>query len=138
MKIGFTGTQKGTTGAQLLSFVKLLGGIGGLVEFHHGDCIGADEEVASIMKYWISQPIIHCWPPLNESKRAFTDFDVEHLAAEYLVRNKSIVDATDALIATPGEKDEQLRSGTWSTVRYAVKIGKPVYIIYPDGSIEER
>jgi len=39
------------------------------------------------------------------------------------------------MIATPGEVDEQLRSGTWSTVRFARKQGKPVHVILPDGRV---
>lgn len=33
---------------------------------------------------------------------------------------------------------ERTQSGTWSTVRYAVKVGKPVTICYPDGRLESR
>lgn len=51
-------------------------------------------------------------------------------------RNHDIVDATEWLIATP-KKFEEIRSGTWATVRYAKKVKKPVTIIWPDGSIEE-
>ena len=29
------------------------------------------------------------------------------------------------------------RSGTWSTIRYAKKVDKPVKIVYPDGTIKE-
>jgi len=44
------------------------------------------------------------------------------------------VDETEWLWAIPGEFKEVLRSGTWSTIRYARKKGKKVLIIWPDGS----
>ncbi len=58
-------------------------------------------------------------------------------AKEYLERDRDIVDATEALFATP-DGPERAKSGTWYTVRYAVKTGKPVYICYPDGFLELR
>lgn len=42
------------------------------------------------------------------------------------------------MIATPSSKEEELRSGTWSTVRYARKLRRPVTLIYPDGSVVEE
>jgi hypothetical protein len=55
---------------------------------------------------------------------------------DYLPRNKNIVRATASLIATPFEFVEILRSGTWSTVRFARKLGKPVFLILPGGTVE--
>ena len=40
----------------------------------------------------------------------------------YLERNKNIVNAVDFIIAAP-DGPEKVRSGTWSTVRYAKKVG---------------
>jgi hypothetical protein len=57
----------------------------------------------------------------DDSKRAFCQGDVVLTPRPYLVRNRHIVDASSVLIATP-KGDEELRSGTWSTVRYARKI----------------
>ena len=53
----------------------------------------------------------------------------------YLDRNKDIVLETQTLVATPAETTEQLRSGTWSTVRYARKLKRPAVLILPDGTI---
>ena len=39
------------------------------------------------------------------------------------------------MIAAPSEAEEQRRSGTWSTVRFARKQGKPVFVISPDGTV---
>ena len=53
----------------------------------------------------------------------------------YLDRNKDMVRETAWLIAAPAEPEEQLRSGTWSTIRFARKLGKPVFLIFPDGTV---
>lgn len=104
-----------------------------LGDFHEGDCIGADAQAASLAKQIGFRIISH--PPTNSSKRAFFPADVEWPAAPYLDRNKQIVHASEEMIAMPGEFDPQLRSGTWSTVRYALRIGKPVHVILPDGRL---
>jgi len=110
-------------------------------EFHHGDCIGADAQSHEIMEQYAEGIVIH--PPINGSKRAFckkSDWvDPKILdPKEYIARNHDIVNSVDLMIATPAEFHEQIRSGTWATIRYAKKIKKDLVIIYPDGSKEER
>lgn len=137
MKIGFTGTQKGMTEIQDIMFEKVMLR-SGVKEFHHGDCIGTDAKAHDIIKaaHISIQIVIH--PPISSSKRAFRTSDRMREPKPYLDRNKDIVNETEQLIATPGEMTEQLRSGTWSTIRYAVKMKRSVTIIYPDGSIAYR
>ena len=43
-------------------------------------------------------------------------------------RNKDIVNSCDILIACPENDKEVIRSGTWSTIRYAKKINKTVLL----------
>ena len=142
MKIGFTGTRKGMTPKQFDTFCGELARLLrlGATEFHHGDCQGADAEAhgaASLVPRFCI--IIH--PPTNRMKRAFCGESrfahVQWLKAKpYIDRNHDIVDSSDILIATPAEMTEQLRSGTWATVRYAEHTArKIVTIIYPDGTI---
>jgi len=102
-----------------------------ITEFHHGDCIGADAEAHHIVRTFFPHVKIIGHPPVNESKRAFCTFDEVRPADEYLVRNRAIVMCSDLLVATPGEAEEQLRSGTWSTVRYARHCEIPVKILVP-------
>jgi hypothetical protein len=53
----------------------------------------------------------------------------------YLVRNRRIVDTCDVLLGAPAEEQEQVRGGTWSTVRYARAQGKTVYVVLPSGRV---
>lgn len=129
MRIGFTGTQNGMTSLQKEILNYFLSKCKG--EFHHGDCIGADAEAHDIAEKYL-EPVIH--PPIIQSKRAFKKAKRIATPLPYLVRNKIIVSETDELIAAPKEFEEQMRSGTWSTIRHAKKLKKRVAIIYPNGS----
>jgi hypothetical protein len=106
------------------------------LEFHHGDCIGADDQAGNLAIELGYTIVTH--PPTNESKRAFADYDIELPRKPYLERNHDIVNQTDHLIAAPKEMDEQVRSGTWATIRYAEKKMKDLTIIFPDGSVNTR
>lgn len=136
MRIGFTGTQRGMTAKQKTKvrdlFIML-----DASEFHHGDCIGADADAHEIFRGCRKQKVI-LHPPTNQSKRAFCKADVTLMAYPYLFRNQEIVINSDVLIATPGEVEEQMRSGTWSTVRFARKQKRPIYIVFPDGRVQHE
>jgi hypothetical protein len=100
----------------------------------HGDCIGADADFHAIAVALGLPVAVH--PPDNSSKRAFCQGATLVLdPLPYLVRNHAIVDRSDRMIAAPGERKEQLRSGTWATIRYARKQGKPLTVVWPDGTI---
>lgn len=131
--VGFSGTQNGMSLAQWHAVEKLLKDAEP-VYAHHGDCIGADENFNTIAR----ELEIWTWghPPLNSSKRAYCHVDVQNDPEEYLDRNKTIVNASNWLIFTP-EGPEKLRSGTWSTVRYARSLGKLGFIVWPNGEIED-
>ena len=139
MKVGFAGTRDETTPAQhkaLCGWLKA----NEVTEFHHGCCIGADDEaVQAVLSLATIGGKIVAHPPLNRSKMSESaiQFSTEVLPAkDYLVRNRDIVDACEVLLACPKGEEEQ-RSGTWSTVRYARKQGKPVVVLWPDGRIEQ-
>jgi hypothetical protein len=111
----------------------------GIVEFHHGDCIGSDKEahdsVSALSAFLTSSIKVILHPPNKKSKRAFCLADESCDPLPYLDRNQEIVNSVDILIATPAEDKEKLRSGTWSTIRKARKQSKPVFIIEPNGII---
>lgn len=78
---------------------------------HHGGAIGADTEAVDLAVTLSYTP-------------------VEHLPhGDPLQRNHVIVENSDILIAAPQEDGEILRSGTWATVRYARKAGKPIIML---------
>lgn len=131
--VGFTGTQRGMKPAQFHAVMGLLSAAE--PEWvHHGDCIGADEQFhRTARKLGIK---VHGHPPVNDSKRAFCDFDIEDDPLPYLDRNHVIVDSVSLMIATPGEAYEVLRSGTWATIRYSRKTGTDIAVVFPDGEIE--
>jgi hypothetical protein len=125
--VGFTGTQRGMSRTQLVALAILLNRlhVDGCTHFHQGDCIGGDAEahaIANEIGY-----VIEVHPPTNDSKRAHTERlatkhpIILHEPKPYLVRNHEIVDACSYMVAAPFEMTEQLRSGTWATVRYARK-----------------
>jgi hypothetical protein len=135
MKIGFTGTQAGMTDVQWKKLNDLLEKcVSPSAEFHHGDCIGADAEATISAKELDYRIVMH--PPIERSKRAFTEADDSRPPRPYLKRNRDIVDECEHLFACPKGKTEELRSGTWATIRYAKKTKKPVTIIYPDGTTD--
>jgi len=59
-------------------------------------------------------------------------------AKPYLDRNQDIVDGADILIAAPNEDKEIVRSGTWSTVRYARKSKKKIILVLRSGEVIEE
>lgn len=133
MKVGFTGTQRGMTDEQKMWLNIAFQKIRGEWEFHHGDCIGADADAHDIAVEWGAKIVLH--PPWVAAKRAFKEtFWQKRPQMNYLDRNKEIVKETQVLIGMPGEDEEQLRSGTWSTIRYARKTLKPVRIVGPKGN----
>jgi len=142
MKIGFTGTRQGLTVQQEMNLDDLLSDIAidtaaddSPIEFHHGDCIGADAQAHDIVDALPDRRII-IHPPSDPKYRAFKEGDEVRDEASYLERNTDIVDeGEDLLIACPKEGQEVLRSGTWSTIRRGRKAGRPVVIIYPDGNM---
>lgn len=130
VSIGFTGTQKGMSPRQKRELEALLWGLtscGAQVELHHGDCIGADKEAHDIARQ--CHAIVHIHPARASLKRAHCEGDVMYVEKENLARNRDIVDAGSLLVAAPDGKRERLRSGTWSTVRYARKTNKEVLIL---------
>ena len=160
--IGFTGTQAGMSLKQKESFrfrvwkfyqdeMHACSVVGARnMTFHHGDCIGADEnahriiENSSDLESICSEIVLHI--PRVDLKRAFMDRDrrldskikiTVRDPLDYLVRNKVIVDESEVLFACPYTPNQEVRSGTWSTVRYARKKGKTVMLIKPDGSVKK-
>lgn len=134
-RVGFTGTSAGMTTRQLLTVQRLLAAFSEPVEFHHGDCIGADAEAHECARVLKLRIVLH--PPQEEKARAFSTWaDEIRCPAAYMVRNQRIVDETEQLIAAPFHEKEILRSGTWATIRRARRAKKPVLIVLPNGDVQ--
>lgn len=129
LKIGFTGTRQGMSKAQLDQFevlMRVLQSAGRVssapFEFHHGNADGADTQA----RY-----------------TAVVLFDFEDVPHEIkrgdspLVRDREIANVCDILIAAPLTDKEELRSGTWATVRYARDAGKPVIMLSRGKSLSQ-
>ena len=99
-------------------------------EVHHGDCINADAQFDAICQEFEIKIVIH--PPTNTIHRAWCDGPLTTILEPkpYILRNHDIVDACSTLIAGP-HRPEYIRSGTWSTVRYARKQNRTVIIVEP-------
>ena len=140
MRIGFTGTRKGMNYIQSLKLQEMLRfDYDNVTEFHHGDCVGCDDNFDQLARYHLGETLIVIHPPKSVKYRAFCDRRDGNTRVEqeygYLERNRHIVDSSDVLIAVPNSFEEQERSGTWMTVRYARKRHKPVVVIFSDGTV---
>jgi hypothetical protein len=134
MKIGMTGTRNDITEMAQKTLINFLNN-NKINEVHHGDCVGADNTFHNICLAFNIKIIIH--PPDDNKMRSFCKSDTILPTKKYIKRNHDIVDVSDMLIAFPPTKEELLRSGTWSTIRYAKKKNKKIFIIFPDGTTEE-
>lgn len=126
-------------------------------EFHHGCAEGADVEAHAVIaqrKISLTDPrinkdkslalwgsvsiIIH---PSKTSKGLIHCRRGDPVVLDSkppLERNKDIVNAIDVLVTTPRLHTEELRSGTWATVRYARKMKRHIFIVWPNGKTTEE
>lgn len=132
--IGFTGTAEGMTEDQkygvLTCFLELLPD-----KFHHGMCIGADTQAHNLIRDYVQAAWIIGHPPINKKSFVFSECDEYRQPKEYLVRDRDIVTESQMLIAAPLQDVEVVRSGSWTTVRYARKQNKDVWIVKRDGTL---
>lgn len=127
--IGLTGTQIGMNDLQKSLFTKMLKDLGNefiSITFHHGDCIGADTDAHTLIREFLPHAKIIIHPPKNKLKRAYCEGDIVLAPEEYLIRNRDIVDASSWVFGFPKTNKEELRSGTWYTIKYARKTGRKV------------
>ena len=134
IKIGFTGNRHGLTVEQKEQIKLILDKYDNII-VSHGDCVGSDTDFHNLcMKYKKENAdkkiMIHIYPPNNSTLRAFNKGDILFEEKPYLERNANIVKNSSILIACPIDKNkEELRSGTWSTIRQARKHKIFVYVL---------
>lgn len=135
MKIGFTGSRRGSTNAQKGSLFRVLDGLG-ISQGHHGNCIGWDSEVHDMLREHYPEVLIVCHDPKDQGEDFADRTGDEHRAPKtHFARNREIVDETDLLVVLPSSDSWMPRGGTWYTHDYALKRGKPVIVVWPDGKI---
>jgi hypothetical protein len=137
-KIGFTGTRFGMSEKQVKDIISVFLWAVEVRQIDHGMCVGADVAFHEIIRKIDPNRIIRIiGHPTSEKyvRKELLALDLEcdevREAKHPLERNHDIVDQTDFMIAAPFTESEVLRSGTWSTIRYARKQGKEVYIFTP-------
>jgi len=128
--VGFSGSSRGMSVNQEGAVRNMLRRLRkqGHVIFHHGDCVGADEEAHELAWRLHCDIVIH--PPTDPKARAWCPSQTVREPLPYLERNKAIVRESGLLLATPASRTEVLRSGTWATIRYARKAGLDVHIYF--------
>lgn len=129
--VGFTGTQRGLSAEQRQRLKECLMMLQahGYVALHHGDCVGADAAAHELATELGFRVVIH--PPEDPKKRAWCTSGQVLPVKPYLARNRDIVKATALLVACPGEVVEQLRYGTWATVRCARAKKRQIIMVLP-------
>ena len=133
IKIGFTGNRHGLKPEQEEQIKSILDKYSNII-VSHGDCVGSDTDFHKLcINYKETHQnktiMIQIFPPNNSSLRAFNKADLLMEAKPYLERNLNIIKNSSIIIACPIDKNkEELRSGTWSTIRQARKKNVLTYI----------
>ena len=131
--LGFTGTRFGMKPPQHAAVRDVIVSLGE-VTGHHGDCVGADAEFHALLRELGHRVIGH--PPVDDEHRAWCQFDDQVEPLTHMKRNRAIVAIAHIMIGAPFEMTAQERGGTWLTIKMARKAGKPLVIVFPDGTLE--
>lgn len=138
MIVAFTGTRAGLQPEQHNTLDRYFESLPDDTVLLHGGCVGAD---ADAHESWLlleremeifpqsKQPILVA-PNLIGARRHKPCHDP-------LERNREMVQRATHLVACPAGP-EIMRSGTWSTVRYARRLSLPITIIWPNGSVTQE
>lgn len=140
MILGFTGTRDIVTGAQLRWLYDFLDADQTIEAVHHGACTGADLEMHLACLERNIPLVVH--PPKKTNFLAVECITPHPLvtvlpAEPYLNRDRAVVGAAAVLVALPS-KPESAGGGTWYTIGFAARLGKPAIIVHPGGEVERR
>lgn len=137
--VGFTGTSRGMSPYQKQEIRRQLTYLRdheGYTHVRHGACIGSDDQFGRIAKelgyHVTAHPGYSPRNPENLIFRAETEYcDLVLEPRPFIARDHDIVDQSDTMLATPIGKEER-RSGTWTTIRYTIKVGREIVIVPRD------
>lgn len=142
LHVGITASRDGLTTAQHIELTTWLTVLrrAGAHAFHHGDCVGGDEQGAKIARELGYRVVGH--PPTKDVLRAWFASDETREPRDYHDRNKDIVSESGVLFACPASATNR-RGGTWWTIGYAAQMAKmyapearrPVIVLGPDGRV---
>jgi hypothetical protein len=131
-RVGFVGVRGGLTYAQFRALSRVLidrdlpGAVTGVVDVVRGDDGWGDADFDRIARWMTPTPnLVVVGAP-----------DPSGPPAAAAVRNRAVVDACDLVVACPPGAVEEPRSRTWAAVRYARRVGRPVVLIYPNGTTD--
>lgn len=133
LAIGVTATRKGITlyqSRQAQRWLEMLRPYS--YRFHHGNCRGGDIDLATIaarLDYFL---IAH---PSNLKTYNDKTFGLNNRVLDAqppLDRNQVIVQRVDLLLVCPKTMGEEMRSGTWFTVRRAREAQLPYVVLWPE------
>lgn len=125
--LGFTGTRSGMSAYQRQNFIDRITETPP-DEFHHGDCIGSDQEAHDLIRQYCPNTKIVIHPPVDNRLRAYCKGDEWREPQTHFARNRNIVNASTGLIATPWSTTIQT-GGTWYTYMYAIKKKVPALML---------
>lgn len=136
--LGFTGSKDRITDKQVSALTALLKTLRdkGFLWMHNGDCITSDATAGRVWQKLKGKLYLH--PPIKGTYRAHLTAEITCEPRDYLTRDRHIAESSHTMIATPQTSYEETRSGTWTTVRYARKLRRRIYIIFPDGTIKKE
>lgn len=139
MIVGFTGTRAGMTESQRGALERFLRAWY-VMAFVHGDCIGSDAQADAVARVLNIARVLR---PCNiDRMRAHCEKHGGHVLKVYtpehpLARNEKIVSDAHVMLATPNGPEE-VRSGTWMTIRRARAAKKHIVILFPSGQIRHE
>lgn len=136
--LGVTGNREGMTERQLEFTTLFLNALTDhrYLSLHHGDCVGADEQAHDMfmrsarIHHRSVAVVVH--PPTKPDYRAWKTGDEVYVLpeADYLVRNRHIVDACDFLLVFPRPDGVYpSEGGTGYTWKYAIRQHKPHLVV---------
>lgn len=135
MIVGFTGTRKGMTNSQKVDVARILMAwketwtTDKTWVFVHGGAAGADTEAHDIAIRCGYTVEVRPTPENMGNWINRADVAVVHPPKAPLLRNDDIVRQVEVMIAAPSEDIEQVRGGTWYTIRQARNWNKPHAIL---------
>lgn len=145
--IAVTATRQGLTLQQKHTLEKLLDILPRaetLTQFqvYHGAALGGDQQVAEIFhrrRAELGVSRIVAFPsdiPTQVSIRSLMLSDEKKEPAPPLARNATMVRDAWLVLAFPARATEEVRSGTWATIRNARRWGLYHMIVWPNGACE--